>query len=343
PVDAGIPRDRRRPTSRPAGSLPRARDTEPARAGRHLSAARGAARQVSDAGRHPLSRAGGRAAHPAGNDRRRGCSGRKRAFGDASPGNPDAHPAHAGARERGGGDPVAGALRAAGTGQRRDRQARFLGSRPTRQPGADALRPRSRPLRRTACAIHRRRARARRTRAPAPHGAHLRGSRRRHERARRRDQAGESGRLMARVGEAAPPVAARDALARARLRASLVPDLLVEARRVVNTVIAGWHGRRKRGIGENFWQFRPYVEGESVSRIDWRRSARDDHTYIRDREWEAAHTVSLWSDPSPSMLYKSRAALISKESRALVLILALTELLSRSGERIAWPGLTDAF
>ncbi len=148
---------------------------------------------------------------------------------------------------------------------------------------------------------------------------------------------------MAPIGEAATPVTTGDALARGRLRASLVPDLLVEARRVVNTVIAGWHGRRRRGIGENFWQFRPYVEGEPMSRIDWRRSARDDHTYIRDREWEAAHTVWLWADPSPSMLYKSATATVSKESRALVLILALAELLSRSGERIAWPGVTDPF
>lgn len=146
---------------------------------------------------------------------------------------------------------------------------------------------------------------------------------------------------MARIGEATAPVATRDALARGRVRASLVPDLLVEARRIVTTVIAGWHGRRKRGIGENFWQFRPYVEGEAIASIDWRRSARDDHTYVRDREWEAAHTVWLWADPSPSMLYKSRGAMVSKESRALVLTLALAELLSRSGERIAWPGLTD--
>jgi uncharacterized protein (DUF58 family) len=148
---------------------------------------------------------------------------------------------------------------------------------------------------------------------------------------------------MARIGEATAPALTSDALARGRSQAALVPDLLVEARRVVNTVIAGWHGRRKRGIGENFWQFRPYVEGESVSRIDWRRSARDDHTYIRDREWEAAHTVWLWADNSPSMLFKSARASVSKESRALVLILALAELLSRSGERIAWPGLTDPF
>lgn len=149
---------------------------------------------------------------------------------------------------------------------------------------------------------------------------------------------------MAQIGEAAVPVATSDALARGRLRASLVPDLLIDARRIVNTVISGWHGRRKRGIGENFWQFRPYVEGEAIARIDWRRSARDDqHTYVRDREWEAAHTVWLWADPSPSMLYKSVNATVSKESRAMVLALALAELLSRSGERIAWPGLSDPF
>lgn len=148
---------------------------------------------------------------------------------------------------------------------------------------------------------------------------------------------------MARLGETTTPVATHNAVARARQRASLVPDLLVEARRITNTVIAGWHGRRRRGVGENFWQFRPYVEGETMARIDWRRSARDDHIYVRDLEWEAAHTVWLWSDPSPSMLYKSQLANVSKESRALVLILALAELLSHGGERIAWPGLTDPF
>jgi len=116
---------------------------------------------------------------------------------------------------------------------------------------------------------------------------------------------------------------------------------MVEAKRIANTVIAGWHGRRKRGMGENFWQFRPYAEGESLSRIDWRRSARDDHTYVRDREWEAAHTIWLWADLSPSMMYKSKFGSVSKESRALVLMLALAEILARSGERIGCPGVME--
>ncbi|MDX1731390.1 MAG: DUF58 domain-containing protein, partial [Aurantimonas coralicida] len=143
------------------------------------------------------------------------------------------------------------------------------------------------------------------------------------------------------IGSTVDLTAAPDALARSRQRAALMPDLLVEARRVVSTVIAGWHGRRRRGVGENFWQFRPFVEGEPVSRIDWRRSARDDHVYLRDREWEAAQTVWLWADPSPSMRFMSSAAQVSKESRALVIVLALAEILSRSGERIGYPGVVD--
>lgn len=144
---------------------------------------------------------------------------------------------------------------------------------------------------------------------------------------------------MAKIGTITEPTRRADALQRARHRASLLPELLVDTRQIVSTVMAGWHGRRKRGIGENFWQYRPYQQGETMARIDWRRSARDDQTYVRDLEWEAAHTVWVWVDPSPSLLYKSKGARVSKESRALVIALAATDLLSRAGERVGYPGL----
>lgn len=146
---------------------------------------------------------------------------------------------------------------------------------------------------------------------------------------------------MAPIGQTVTPTTPGAALARARERARMLPDCLVEARRIANTVIAGWHGRKKRGVGENFWQFRPFVEGDSLSRVDWRRSARDDHTYIRDREWEAAHTIWLWASLSPSMMYKSTLGNVSKESRALVLMLATAEIMARSGERIGCPGVME--
>ncbi len=142
---------------------------------------------------------------------------------------------------------------------------------------------------------------------------------------------------MAATGAIVHTEQAADLLAPSRLQAALLPDLITQARHIAGSVINGWHGRRKRGTGDNFWQFRPYMQGDMLSRIDWRRSARDDHTYMRDREWETAHTVWLWCDPSPAMLYRSKFSPVSKQHRALVLTLALAELFSRSGERIAYP------
>ena len=43
--------------------------------------------------------------------------------------------------------------------------------------------------------------------------------------------------------------------------ADRLPDLLLEALRVANTVAHGIHGRRRAGTGETFWQFRQF-QGE---------------------------------------------------------------------------------
>src|SRR5205823_14024876 len=111
----------------------------------------------------------------------------------------------------------------------------------------------------------------------------------------------------------------RRAVAQGRTLAATMPRLVLEARRVAATVIHGLHGRRRAGSGENFWQFRRFVSGEEARRIDWRRSARDDNLYVREREWEAAHTIWLWPDRSPSMAFSSRLARESKLDRTLTI------------------------
>jgi uncharacterized protein (DUF58 family) len=118
-----------------------------------------------------------------------------------------------------------------------------------------------------------------------------------------------------------------------------MPRLILEARRVAASVIHGLHGRRRAGPGENFWQFRRFVSGEPASRVDWRRSARDDHLYVREREWEAAHTVWIWPDRSPSMIFASPLVRDTKLYRGLVVALALAEILVEGGERVGIPGL----
>ncbi len=116
--------------------------------------------------------------------------------------------------------------------------------------------------------------------------------------------------------------------------ANRLPRLSLEARRVALTVQSGLHGRRKAGLGETFWQFRPFTQGEAANRIDWRRSSRDNTLYVREREWEAAHTLWLWIDQSPSMHFQSDWAMDEKTNHAIILGLALAELMTRSGERV---------
>src|SRR5579863_3335855 len=125
-----------------------------------------------------------------------------------------------------------------------------------------------------------------------------------------------------------------------RTLAATIPRLILEARRVPATVLHGLHGRRRVGSGENFWQYRRFVSGEPASRVDWRRSARDDHLYVREQEWEAAHTVWIWPDRSPSMVFVSSLAQETKLFRSLVIALALAEVLVEGGERVGIPGLT---
>jgi uncharacterized protein (DUF58 family) len=126
--------------------------------------------------------------------------------------------------------------------------------------------------------------------------------------------------------------------AEAHRLASRIPALLIESQRVAHTVAHGTHGRRRAGPGETFWQFRHYDLNDARSGIDWRRSASSDHLFVREREWEAAHTVWLWVDLSPSMRFRSSLAQVTKESRSVVLALALAELLAKGGERVGLLG-----
>ncbi|QHQ37428.1 DUF58 domain-containing protein [Algicella marina] len=100
----------------------------------------------------------------------------------------------------------------------------------------------------------------------------------------------------------------------------------------------GVHGRRRAGTGENFWQYRRAMPGDVQTAVDWRRSARSDQLYIREMEWEAAQTVSIWADDAASMDYRGEKAPRSKRDRAVLLSLALSVLLVKAGERVALLG-----
>jgi len=114
-----------------------------------------------------------------------------------------------------------------------------------------------------------------------------------------------------------------------------LPPLMVAAERLAASVNLGIHGRRRAGMGESFWQFRRY-QNEDAARIDWRQSAKSQHLFVREREWEAAQTVWLWRDGGAGMRFSSGNT--SKMERADLLLIALAALLVRGGERVGFLG-----
>lgn len=119
-----------------------------------------------------------------------------------------------------------------------------------------------------------------------------------------------------------------------------LPPLMVQADHLAASVSLGVHGRKRAGTGESFWQFRRYSHTDASSAIDWRQSAKSQHIFVREREWEAAQTVWFWRDASANMAFKSGS--VSKRARADLLLLALASLLVRGGERVGFIGMDGA-
>lgn len=126
---------------------------------------------------------------------------------------------------------------------------------------------------------------------------------------------------------------------RAETLAGGLPPLLAEARQLAATVMLGEHGRRRPGTGDEFWQYRPATDSDAAGGIDWRRSARSDAHFVREKEWQAAQSVLLWVDTARAMGYCGSTSRRSKADRARLLALALALLLVRAGERV---GMADA-
>lgn len=125
---------------------------------------------------------------------------------------------------------------------------------------------------------------------------------------------------------------------RSEAEAASFPPLLAQAKHLASTVLLGDHGRRRAGLGDDFWQYRPMQSGDTHRMIDWRRSAKSDVQFVREKEWKVAQNVLLWVDQARSMRFASSPDWPQKNDRARVLALAVSILLIRAGERVGISG-----
>jgi uncharacterized protein (DUF58 family) len=116
-----------------------------------------------------------------------------------------------------------------------------------------------------------------------------------------------------------------------------LPGVLLDAKRLAASA-PGAHGRRRAGQGEAFWQYRDHRTEDGARLVDWRRSARGDRFYVREREREAAQTAWFWVDDDAGFAWSSDPNRPTKLHRAQTLALALAILLTRGGERVGVLG-----
>ncbi|TWI36796.1 DUF58 domain-containing protein [Paracoccus sulfuroxidans] len=126
--------------------------------------------------------------------------------------------------------------------------------------------------------------------------------------------------------------------AEAEAAAAGLPTLLLSAERLAAALVMGAHGQRRAGTGEDFWQYRPASSGDAVRSIDWRRSARTDAQYVRDREAQQAQSAVLWVSAGQGMDFSGGPDRPTKLNRARLLALALGLALLNAGDRVALAG-----
>ena len=115
---------------------------------------------------------------------------------------------------------------------------------------------------------------------------------------------------------------------------NLLPKIIFESSILSRNIIEGLHASRISGKGEDFWQFKEYRQGDSLSTIDWRKSATLNKVLVKQKENETAKTIYFYFDKTKSMFFKSKKNLQSKHQIAILLLLTLSRLFLKNRENV---------
>ena len=96
--------------------------------------------------------------------------------------------------------------------------------------------------------------------------------------------------------------------------------------------------QKKKGLGEEFWDFKGYQLGDPIKNIDWRKSAKQQNLVIKYNEIENSKRIWIWVDKNVSMNYRFNKKIETKLERATILSIILLDIFLRSGEKVGIVG-----
>jgi len=118
---------------------------------------------------------------------------------------------------------------------------------------------------------------------------------------------------------------------------SRVKNLELRSFRLVQSLMAGMHKSRLRGISTEFAQHRAYVVGDDTRFLDWKAYAKTDRFFVKQFEAETNMPVFFFLDTSASMFFKSDEAAMSKYEYGATIAATMAYLLTQQKDNF---GLT---
>ena len=103
-------------------------------------------------------------------------------------------------------------------------------------------------------------------------------------------------------------------------------------RLVVEGYLAGRHRSRDIGSSTEFRDFRPYVQGDDPTRVDWRVYGRTDRHYVRTFEMETNVNCTILLDSSASMGFGDK---LTKLNYASFFAACIAYLVTRNQDQIS--------
>ncbi len=120
---------------------------------------------------------------------------------------------------------------------------------------------------------------------------------------------------------------------------SKIGNLELIARTVVEGFVSGLHQSPYLGFSVDFAEYRQYMPGDDIRRIDWKVFARSDRYYVKEYEGETNTNIYLLLDVSGSMGYRS--ASVSKMEYASYLAASLAYFAQRQKDSVGLVTFDD--
>lgn len=118
----------------------------------------------------------------------------------------------------------------------------------------------------------------------------------------------------------------------------IIMQVLSMTPKATSSLRAGEHNLNRKGETGEFRQFKDYHSDDRPQDIDWKRSARSDQIFVREREMRNSLPLKIFISPGISLDFRSSNSLPTKYEACAILALAFSLEVEKTHDPIQFNG-----